>query len=144
MIQIVYGNILKDKSQAIVIPVNTVGVMGKGLALQAARTWPDLLHAYQRALQVDLLGIGKVFTVHVTNVDVILFPTKADWRDPSHLEYIQAGLVSLAEELAERKPQGAAIPALGCGLGGLDWNVVRPLIEAALGHLPGVRLYEPQ
>jgi O-acetyl-ADP-ribose deacetylase (regulator of RNase III) len=144
MIQILTGNIFETGAEAIVIPVNTVGVMGKGLALQATRNWPDLQATYRRALKVGLLGIGKVFTVHYTGVSLILFPTKDDWRDPSRLEYIQAGLQSLTVELAELKPRGVAIPALGCGLGGLDWNAVRPMIEAALPNMEDVRLYAPQ
>ncbi len=145
MIQIVKGNLLETGVDAIVIPVNTAGAMGKGLALQAAKTWPDLQSVYIRALKYGYLSIGQVFTVHYTTMDVILFPTKADWRQPSRLEYIRAGLPSLAEELRNLHPHGAAVPALGCGLGGLDWSTVRPMIEAALGNLPTpIQLFAPQ
>jgi len=145
MIQIVKGNILETGAEAIVIPVNTVGAMGKGLALQAAKTWPDLQSVYIRALKYGYLSIGQVFTVHYPDVDVILFPTKADWRQPSRLEYIQAGLPSLAGELRNLQPHCAAVPALGCGLGGLDWSTVRPMIETAMGNLPmSIQLFAPQ
>jgi len=145
MIQIANGNILASKAQALVIPVNTLGAMGKGLALQAAKTWPDLPGIYRRALRNGHLAIGKVFTVQYESVDVILFPTKADWRNPSRPEYVQTGLQSLAKELLRMQPHEVAIPALGCGLGGLSWKTVQPMIETALGELPiRVRLYIPR
>jgi O-acetyl-ADP-ribose deacetylase (regulator of RNase III) len=144
MIQIASGNIFDDNARAIVVPVNTTGVMGKGLALQAARTFPALLPTYRRALETGHLGIGKVFTVHF-NVNLILFPTKDHWRNPSQLDYVQSGLGSLSEELRLLETPTAAIPALGCGLGGLDWNTVRPMIETMLGDLPMlIRLYTPR
>jgi O-acetyl-ADP-ribose deacetylase (regulator of RNase III) len=145
MVQIVNtGNILEDSAEAIVIPVNTVGVMGKGLALQAAKEWPSVVPIYRLMLQTGELKIGQVFMV-THQPRLILFPTKAHWRNPSKLEYIQQGLKSMAEEIAKLDLRSVAVPALGCGLGGLDWNTVRPLIEAALANTPAdVRLYAPR
>jgi len=147
MIQIVTtGNVLEDPAQAIVIPVNTVGTMGKGLALQAARRYPVLLTYYRKAWHAGLLSVGKVLVLNLSNCPrFVIFPTKAHWRSPSRLEYIETGLQALALKIRLWDLHSIAIPALGCGLGGLDWNIVRPTIEAALGDLPiHVRLYAPQ
>jgi len=137
------GDILADDADAIVVPVNTVGVMGKGLALQVARRYPSILSIYKAALRSKQLEIGKVYVV--SHPLMILFPTKADWRKHSQLEYIQAGLVSLAEAIAKRGLRSVAVPALGCGLGGLDWHQVRAEIEAALASTSAdIRLYTPK
>ena len=137
------GDILADDADAIVVPVNTVGVMGKGLALQVARRYPSILSIYKAALRSKQLEIGKVYVV--SHPLMILFPTKADWRNPSQLEYIQAGLVSLTEAIAKQGLRSVAVPALGCGLGGLDWHQVRAEIEAALASTSAdIRLYTPK
>ena len=137
------GDILADDADALVVPVNTVGVMGKGLALQVARRHPSILTIYKHALRSNRLRIGKVYVV--SHPLMILFPTKADWHNPSKLEYIQEGLVSLAEEIAKWDLRSIAVPALGCGLGGLDWHQVRAKIEAVLANSPAeIRLYAPK
>ena len=137
------GDILADDADAIVVPVNTVGVMGKGLALQVARRYPSILTIYKYALRSNRLRIGKVYVV--SHPLMILFPTKADWRKPSQLEYIQEGLVSLAEEITSWDLRSVAVPALGCGLGSLDWHQVRAEIEAALASSSAeIRLYVPK
>ena len=137
------GNILTDDADAIVVPVNTVGVMGKGLALQVARRYPSNLTIYKYALRSNQMKVGKVYVV--SHPPMILFPTKADWRKPSQLEYIQEGLVSLAVEITSWDLRSVAVPALGCGLGGLDWHQVRAEIEAALASSSAeFRLYVPK
>jgi O-acetyl-ADP-ribose deacetylase (regulator of RNase III) len=142
-VRFVNGNILRDNVDAIVVPVNTVGVMGKGLALQVAKRYPSIVTVYRYALRTGRLKIGTVYVV--SHPLMILFPAKRHWRNPSKLEYIQTGLKSMAKEIESWNLRSVAVPALGCGLGGLDWKIVHPLIETAFANSPAdVRLYVPQ
>lgn len=149
MLRIVQGNLLLARTQATVNPVNTVGVMGKGLALAVKKTYPHAFIDYQAACKRGDVQVGRMFVTENTGLDgprwLIHFPTKQHWRHPSRLEWIQSGLVDLRRVVAELKIRSIAIPALGCGLGGLDWSEVRPLIEATFADLPDVdvELYEP-
>jgi O-acetyl-ADP-ribose deacetylase (regulator of RNase III) len=150
MIDLVRGNILEADVDALVNAVNCVGVMGKGLALQFKKAFPDAFRAYQGACRARELAPGRMHVVDTTRAGgpkyVIHFPTKRHWRDPSRLEDIEAGLDALVQEVRDRGIRSIAVPALGCGLGGLDWADVRPLIEDALGPLESVRLlvFEPR
>ncbi|MGF1645973.1 MAG: macro domain-containing protein [Kineosporiaceae bacterium] len=143
------GDLLTGDTDATVNTVNTVGVMGKGVALQVKRAFPDAYAAYRTACQRGEVEIGRML-VHDRGVlgparYVINFPTKRHWRSPSRLADIDAGLDDLRRVLAELSVSSVAVPALGCGNGGLDWREVRPRIEAALGGLSVVRvvLYPP-
>lgn len=149
MIELTHGNLLKADVEALVNTVNTDGYMGKGIALQFKQAFPANFAAYARACAHGEVQIGQMF-VYATGTlynprYIINFPTKADWRGKSRLHYIEQGLVALLDEVKQRGIKSIAVPPLGCGLGGLDWAVVRPLIEHAFAATPNVyvQLYEP-
>jgi O-acetyl-ADP-ribose deacetylase (regulator of RNase III) len=149
MVELVRGNILEADAEAIVNTVNCVGFMGKGIALQFKKAHPENFEAYRRACAAGDVQPGRMF-VHATGQMynpryIINFPTKRHWRGPSRFEDIEAGLRSLIAEVHRLGISTIAVPPLGCGLGGLDWAKVRPMIEAAFAELPGVRvlLFEP-
>jgi O-acetyl-ADP-ribose deacetylase (regulator of RNase III) len=149
MINVTRGNIIEADAEALVNTVNCEGVMGKGIALQFKKAFPENFKAYARACRAGEVRPGRmfVFATHaITNPKYIInFPTKRRWREKSRMEDIEAGLVALVDELRRLNVSSVAIPPLGCGLGGLDWREVRPRIERALAALPGMRviLFEP-
>jgi len=149
MIELGCGNLLEANVEALVNTVNTVGVMGKGIALQFKKAFPENFDAYAKACKAGEVLPGKMLTVSLQRLAnprfIINFPTKRDWKQKSRVEYIDAGLIALVEEIRRHKIQSVAIPPLGCGNGGLEWTVVRPRIEAALSALPDVRvlMYAP-
>jgi O-acetyl-ADP-ribose deacetylase (regulator of RNase III) len=128
--------------------------MGKGIALQFRRAFSeDYFNDYKRACQSGELAIGKVHVYELKNTlaetsprFIVNFPTKNHWREQSRIEDIESGLQSLVEAVKENEIKSIAMPALGCGLGGLDWNDVKPLIEKAFVTLPNVKglLYLPK
>lgn len=144
MIQHVTGNLLEADAEAFVNTVNTVGVMGKGIALQIRQAFPKVFAEYQRATKHGEVQPGRMHVVAtgaVTNPRyVINFPTKKHWRGKARLEYISAGLVDLVRVLREFRIKSVAVPPLGCGSGGLRWSEVRPLIDQALSPLEDVRV----
>lgn len=148
MIKYVTGNLLESNAQALVNAVNTVGVMGKGIALQFKKAFPDNFKVYEKACKDRTFKVGQVL-VHeeslLENTKLIInFPTKTSWRLPSEYEYIQQGLVALRKEIMSRHIQSVAIPALGAGNGGLDWLKVKSLIENYLSDLEvDIFVYEP-
>jgi len=137
------GSLLDADVEALVNTVNTVGVMGKGLALQFKRRFPSNFRVYAEACRRGKVQVGRMLVVetrkHAGPRFIINFPTKKHWRDPSRLEYVRAGLVALIHEVKTRHIQSIAIPPLGCGNGGLAWLDVRPLIDQALCELLGIR-----
>lgn len=137
------GNLLLDDAQALVNTVNTVGVMGKGLALQFKRAFPANFDAYVQACRDGRVRPGRIFATQFGDHRWILnFPTKRHWREPSQLEDIHSGLDALVRVIVELNLTSVALPPLGCGNGGLDWATVRPLIIEKLGGLDvEVRLY---
>jgi O-acetyl-ADP-ribose deacetylase (regulator of RNase III) len=149
MIEIVRGNLLAAEVDVLVNTVNTMGVMGKGVALQFKKAFPENFEAYKRACDNKEIRIGQVFVFDVNMLHgprfIINFPTKRHWKDRSRLKDIEAGLQSLVVEIRKLGIRSLAVPPLGCGLGGLDWADVRPRIEQAFAALPDVRvlLYEP-
>jgi O-acetyl-ADP-ribose deacetylase (regulator of RNase III) len=149
MIESVRGDLLRAPAMALVNAVNTVGVMGKGLALQFKNAHPDNFKAYLKACKQDQIRVGQmlIFDRGLLAVPryIINFPTKKHWRHPSKLEYISAGLDDLTFQVRSLGIQSIAIPALGTGLGGLEWAEVRPLILEAFVLLPDVQvwLFEP-
>jgi O-acetyl-ADP-ribose deacetylase (regulator of RNase III) len=145
----VRGSLLAADVEALVNTVNTVGVMGKGIALQFKQAFPANFKAYNVACKAGNVRLGEMF-VHDQGVLgkprwIINFPTKGHWRSNSHLQDIDSGLANLVRVIRELEIKSVAVPALGCGNGGLDWAVVRPRILAALGDLEGldVALYPP-
>ncbi len=142
------ADIFAQSSEAIVNPVNCVGVMGKGLAAEFKERYPDTFAAYRDACADHRLHPGHVF-LHDTGEKnprwIVHFPTKQHWRDPSVLSDIDTGLRDLAYAVKRHDIKSIAVPALGCGLGGLDWQKVRPLILQHLGDTPAaITLLEPR
>jgi len=150
MIKQTRGDILKTDVEAIVNTVNCVGVMGRGIALQFKKAFPDNFKAYRRVCDRRQLHPGRVFVFDLGRLQppkyVINFPTKRHWKGKSNLQDIRAGLISLVQEIRAHGIRSVAIPPLGCGLGGLNWSEVKSLIEEAFESSPEVlvRLYEPQ
>lgn len=136
MIKYVKGNIFNSPSKIIVNTVNTVGVMGKGIALEYKNRYPDMFIRYQNLCQKKLLDIGKLYLWKKSDKWVLLFPTKKHWRNPSKLEYIEQGLIKFVENWDKLGADSIAFPRLGCGNGGLDWNIVKPLMERYLNKIP--------
>lgn len=149
-IRFVTGDLLRADAEALVNAVNTDGVMGKGIALQFKRAYPSMFKAYAIACKDGLVKIGKVHVFELATTGrprcIINFPTKLHWRSKSRLADIAAGLDDLAVELASRDIRSVAIPPLGCGLGGLQWTDVLPLIQSALTRVSDVDslIYAPE
>lgn len=149
MIHSLQGDILRANAQALVNTVNCVGFMGRGVALQFKRAFPENFRVYERACKHHEVEPGRML-VHATGQltgpkYIVNFPTKRHWRGKSRIEDIDAGLVALVAEVQRLGIRSIAIPPLGCGLGGLDWSDVRPRIEGAFAPLPDVEvlIYEP-
>lgn len=149
MIELKRGNLLKQDAEALVNTVNCVGVMGRGVALEFKKNFSENYKFYKEACKKGEVRPGFMFVFDTHSLlgpkIIINFPTKRHWKEKSRLEDVEAGLVDLVKVLRERQIQSVAIPPLGCGLGGLDWNIVRPMIEQSLSVLPDVHviLYEP-
>jgi O-acetyl-ADP-ribose deacetylase (regulator of RNase III) len=143
------GNLLEADVEAVVNTVNTVGVMGKGIALMFKERFPENYEAYAAACKAGKVRIGEMFVTPGVELEgprwIINFPTKKHWRQPTKLDWVRDGLAALKDVIREKEIKSVAIPPLGCGNGGLDWAVVRPMIESALRDLDGVELivYEP-
>ncbi|MGO1788388.1 MAG: type II toxin-antitoxin system antitoxin DNA ADP-ribosyl glycohydrolase DarG [Sphingobacterium sp.] len=148
MIKFLKGDLLQSDAEALVNTVNTVGVMGKGIALQFKNQYPYNYKLYKEACKKGELKVGEVLVVKDGDIlckkYIINFPTKEHWRSPSEISYIQQGLEALKESIKEYNIKSLAIPPLGCGNGGLDWNMVKPMIIGALGELEiDIYVYEP-
>lgn len=150
MITQAHGNLLEADVDALVNTVNTVGVMGKGIALQFRRAYPEMFTSYARAVKSHDVQLG-VMHVWPTGAMagprlIINFPTKGHWRAPSRLEDVERGLDYLVRVIRQLGIRSIAVPPLGCGNGGLDWSVVEPLIRSKLSSVPDVdvRLYAPE
>lgn len=149
MLQFTQGNLLKADVEALVNTVNTVGVMGKGIALQFKQAFPGNFKEYQQACKQGRVNLGRMHVYDRGTLEnprwIINFPTKQHWRSRSQIEHIEAGLRSLRSEIEQLDIGSIAIPPLGCGNGGLAWEVVRPAIVEALDDLPDVdiQVFEP-
>ena len=150
MIEYKTGDLLKDTSEALVNTVNCVGVMGRGIALQFKKAFPENFQEYEKACKRKEVQPGKMF-VHTTGKlipprFIINFPTKRHWRGKSRMEDIEAGLAALRDCIEELKISSIAIPPLGSGLGGLNWEQVRARIVETLEPLHDVKIfvYEPK
>lgn len=149
MIEVKEGDILAADAEALVNTVNCVGVMGRGIALQFRKAFPENYRAYKALCDRKQLAPGSVFVYDLRRLEipryVINFPTKRHWKGKSRLEDIESGLKALVREVRQRRIRSVAVPPLGCGLGGLDWDEVRRRIEVAFRKVPDVRvlLYEP-
>lgn len=150
MIQYITGNILDSNAQALINTVNTMGIMGKGIALQFKKAYPNSYKAYVKASKNEEVKVGKMFVTFDSNtitgerIIIINFPTKTTWRKPSEYKYIEDGLEDLVEVINNKQIKSIAIPPLGSGNGGLNWEKVKKLIEQKLGHLDiDIYVYEP-
>lgn len=173
MVEYKTGDILAADVAAFVNTVNCVGVMGRGIALHFKKAFPENFKAYAAACQREEVQPGRMFVFDLKTTTpaaevsdtmlrqgdlfdsgndrdigpryIINFPTKRHWRGNSRMEYIESGLASLAQEIRERNIRSIALPALGCGLGGLEWVAVRQSIELRLRELNDVRIvvFEP-
>ena len=142
------GNIFLSSAKALVNPVNCVGISGKGLALAFRYRFPSNYEAYRNVCKKDELKIGSLYVYYGTLRTIINFPTKNHWKSFSKIEYIEKGLDTLVKKLDRKdteKLSSIAIPALGCGLGGLDWKEeVRPMIKEKLSNIDTpIYVYEP-
>jgi O-acetyl-ADP-ribose deacetylase (regulator of RNase III) len=149
MTELVSGNLLDADAEALVNTVNTVGVMGKGIALQFKQAFPENSRAYEAAVKRGEVQPGRMFVFHretLANPRIIVnFPTKRHWKGKSKIEDIESGLRALRAVVQKERIRSIAVPPLGCGNGGLDWDDVRPRILAAFNDLPEVRalVYQP-
>jgi O-acetyl-ADP-ribose deacetylase (regulator of RNase III) len=149
MIKYIKGNILDSEAQALINTVNTVGVMGKGVALQFKQAYVNNYKSYKEACKRNEIRIGRMFVTRDSNIlsgekFIINFPTKTDWRKPSEYSYIEDGLEDLINVLNKFKIKSVAIPPLGAGNGGLDWQKVKCIIESKLKYSDlDVFIYEP-
>ena len=142
MISFVNGNMFNYPVSAYVNPVNCIGVMGKGLALAFKNKFPKSYVAYRIACRRGQIRLGKVWLHQEGPKWVIHFPTKNHWRDSSRLHDVVSGLQSLVSEVESRPDiRSIALPAVGCGLGGLSWESVKPEIEKALADLNDIEIY---
>ncbi len=150
MIEYTYGDILQCEADALVNTVNCVGVMGRGVALQFKNVYPENFKAYEAACKHKAVQPGRMFVFETGQLTltrfIVNFPTKRHWRDKSRIEDIETGLTDLVNVIRAKGIRSIAIPPLGAGLGGLDWNEVRPRIERALTELADVRvlLFDPK
>lgn len=148
-IELRIGDIFKADADAIVNTVNCVGIMGRGIALQFKNAYPANFKAYKAACDAEQVQPGQMFvfeTGKFTPRFIINFPTKRHWKGKSRIVDIEAGLISLADEITSRGIKSVAIPPLGAGLGGLDWDDVLPRIKSALQDIPDVDviIFEPK
>lgn len=145
MIQYTKGNLLEAPVDALVNTVNTVGVMGKGIALMFKERYPKNMDEYAKACKEKRVVTGKMFVTETAELLgpkwIVNFPTKRHWRAKSQMEWVESGLEDLRAFIVENKVQSIAIPPLGAGNGGLNWSDVKPKIEAALSGLEGVDIY---
>jgi O-acetyl-ADP-ribose deacetylase (regulator of RNase III) len=149
MIRYTTGNILECNAQALINTVNTVGVMGKGIALQFKKAYPNNFNAYQNACKQGDIAIGKLFVSKDNNLNsgekiIVNFPTKKDWRKSSEYSFIEKGLDNLIQVIEQQNIKSIAIPPLGAGNGGLEWEKVKKMIEQKLNSLNvEIFVYEP-
>jgi O-acetyl-ADP-ribose deacetylase (regulator of RNase III) len=148
-IELKTGDILRADADAIVNTVNCVGIMGRGIALQFKNAYPANFKAYKAACDAEQVQPGRMFvfeTGKFTPRFIINFPTKRHWKGKSRIEDVEAGLVSLVDEIKSRGIKSIAIPPLGAGLGGLEWNQVLPRIKLAVQDIPNVDviIFEPK
>lgn len=150
MIEPAEGNLLEAPVEALVNTVNTEGIMGKGIALQFRQAYPEMFRSYEKACRHGEVRLGQVHVFDLGGLAggprwIVNFPTKGHWKSRSRLADIEKGLVDLTAKVRELGIRSIAVPPLGCGNGGLDWNEVKPRIERAFAQIPDVRalVYSP-
>ena len=149
MIHYTTGNILDSDAQALVNTVNTIGVMGKGIALQFKKVFPNNFKTYEQACKQKEVTIGKMLVSKDRNLNtgekiIINFPTKKDWRKSSEYSYLEDGLDDFLKVIEKEKLKSVALPPLGAGNGGLEWEKVKRILERKLSALDiDIYVYEP-
>jgi len=136
MITYVQGNIFQSPAQVLVNTVNTVGVMGKGIALEFKKLYPEMFEIYQERCETGKFNIGNLLLYKTPNKWILNFPTKRHWRQSSKIEFIEKGLQNFIRNYNKVNIHSIAFPALGCGNGELNFErEVQPMMEAYLKHL---------
>lgn len=145
MLTYVRGNLFSSPAQVLTNAVNCVGVMGAGIALDFKNRFPVMFDDYKRRCTLGEVVPGRPYLWENDEVQILNFPTKRHWKDPSQIEDIEAGLQYLATHYTDLGIATLALPPLGCGLGGLSWSDVKPMIEKYLGPIQDldVFVYEP-
>lgn len=149
MLKFVKGNLLESEAEALVNTVNTVGVMGKGIALQFKNQFPNNYKVYAKACKNNEFHIGELLVTEEQSLlggkkIIINFPTKTDWRKPSEYSYIEKGMIELVKVIKDRNIKSIAIPPLGAGHGGLDWNKVSRLMQYYLKDIDAdISIFQP-
>lgn len=145
VIKYIKGDIFSSPAQVLVNTVNLDGVMGKGIAFQFKKLYPDMFKKYQMLCEKNMLDIGKLWLYKSEEKWILNFPTKRHWRNSSKLEYIEEGLKKFVATYKEKNITSIAFPKLGCGNGGLDWEVVKPIMDEYLKNLPiDIYIYEDE
>lgn len=135
MITYVRASLFSSPAQTLVNTVNTVGVMGKGIAKEFKARYPKMFSAYKAACSTGELNVGRLQLWRDENHWVLNFPTKTTWRLPSELSYIEQGLETFVSSYKEMGISSISFPPLGCGNGSLQWSEVRPVMENYLRNL---------
>ncbi len=149
MINYKVGDLFNDTAEAVVNTVNCVGVMGRGIALQFKKYYPENFEIYRTKCRRGEMIPGRVFVFEINSFInpkyIINFPTKRHWREASRIEDIESGLIDLVRVVKRYDIKSIAIPPLGSGLGGLDWSLVKSKIETAFVYTKDVKInvYEP-
>lgn len=136
MLSYLKGDLLSSPAQVQVNTVNTVGVMGKGIALQFKNKYPKMFLDYQQACNENKFDVGNLFLWKSEMKWILMFPTKKEWKNPSKIEYVEEGLKKFVINYDKLGIESIAFPKLGCGNGKLDWKDVKPLMEKYLKPLP--------
>lgn len=136
MLKYVHGDIFKTPAKTIVNTVNTEGVMGKGIALKFKLLYPEMFKKYQYLCDTNQLKIGILWLHKTENKWILNFPTKKSWRNRSSYDYIELGLQKFVNTYKDKGITSIAFPKIGCGNGGLDWSIVKPMMEKYLKNLP--------
>lgn len=148
MVTYVVGDLFSSPAQVLVNTVNTVGVMGKGLAYTFKRVYPEMFEEYKRHCDNESLTVGKLHLYKSPQKWILNFPTKKHWRAKSKIEYIEAGLKKFRDTYKKKEIRSISFPMLGCENGGLEWDQVQPLMERYLADVPSdlevyIHLFRP-
>jgi len=145
MFKVLIGDMFESQAQSLVNTVNCVGVMGKGVAEQFSKRYPEMLKDYKRRCERKTVHLGEPYLYRdLSGTSILNFPTKGHWRSASRLTDIEHGLDYLVAHVSEWGITSMALPPLGCGNGGLEWSEIGPLIYRKLHQLPiNVELYAP-
>jgi O-acetyl-ADP-ribose deacetylase (regulator of RNase III) len=144
MVNIVKGDLFDCQADAITCTVNCKGVMGKGIAKEFKRRYPEMFTEYAKLCKQGRIHVGEVWVWREGSIYIVNFPTKDDWRNPSQLSWIVSGLDNLKKHVIMGEITSLAMPALGCSNGNLQWSDVLPLIQEKLGELPiEIKVFEP-